>query len=837
MRCLQKLPAWINYSILLVGSQFIDACGQPSKSNTGATYNTKVSHQTSISQPKGLKIIFQASPSAGPGEAVSVQGAFSAQATAWLRPAATPEASPRQLPILGQSATQLTAQLPADLPLDCYQLWVREPGGQPSAPVSLNRALGLQVDADEVAPGRPLRLYGRNLSLSGYSPSVEFVEAASGASAGLATLDPSQSDAYSLLLTAPAGLQPGTSYQLRLSNGAGGRAGTSLAEVSVRARATGVDYFGLQVGWASVFDFYATRYNVVDDTRLPQRAKADGVNNDQPALQAALNYVSQRGGGVVYLPAGTYKLVYTSTAALAIPDNVVVQGAGMDRTLLRYGYGPAPAMGYAIGLAGRQRLGLCELSLENVNEQGRWEHNLTSYPARTGQRYVFLKNVRWRYAGEALTIVQPTEQVLVQGCEFTSRYNPQSQYQQGPLTVSHARQWVLRGNRFEHQVWQTGFNKDCEQLVFEGNTFIRDASVQRLAQPPSVETRTLSINYAKNVVLRGNTFQTSNGPALPHNDGETILNESGGPSHQDADFGYVSSASSTSLTAAQARWPQLTSGAIVVIVGGKGQGQWRRVVGNSARSLTLDQAWDVVPDASSRYSITGWSAENWLVQDNLLQNNRAGLELWGCSSWQVAIVGNHLVNNSGILLRPGQQSVRGIRAFSVMYNTQVVNNVVEDIAGPTNTGTPAYIGLLPFQFVDLQTLGTCAVGVEFRGNTVRGRPSYKWGIFNNNELGTEGFYNYLLRQFEGTNGDTPVTMGTLFDNNTAIDCSHAFYLNSGAYNTVLHRNKLQSTPHLLDDRPVLGSNHSAVNTVVTTSLATIPNTKSQQVAPNKKPRQ
>ena len=54
-------------------------------------------------------------------------------------------------------------------------------------------------------------------------------------------------------------------------------------------------------------------------------------------------------------------------------------------------------------------------------------------------------------------------------------------------------------------------------------------------------------------------------------------------------------------------------GRIVRIIAGAGRGQWRRIVGNDATTLTVDRAWDVEPDSSSIW----WIEEaNWdRVQD------------------------------------------------------------------------------------------------------------------------------------------------------------------------------------------------------------------------------
>jgi hypothetical protein len=70
-------------------------------------------------------------------------------------------------------------------------------------------------------------------------------------------------------------------------------------------------------------------------------AKGDGVNDDAPAINAAVQAAHAAGGGIVRIPAGTYRL---ATIATGIPtqawyvlarDNVSIIGDGIDATILK----------------------------------------------------------------------------------------------------------------------------------------------------------------------------------------------------------------------------------------------------------------------------------------------------------------------------------------------------------------------------------------------------------------------------------------------------------------------------------------------------------------------
>ncbi len=61
-----------------------------------------------------------------------------------------------------------------------------------------------------------------------------------------------------------------------------------------------------------------------------RNAVGDGEADDSPALQAAIDFLAQAGGGTVFVPSGTYRI-----ADLAIPPGVTLSGAGRGRTVFR----------------------------------------------------------------------------------------------------------------------------------------------------------------------------------------------------------------------------------------------------------------------------------------------------------------------------------------------------------------------------------------------------------------------------------------------------------------------------------------------------------------------
>ena len=77
--------------------------------------------------------------------------------------------------------------------------------------------------------------------------------------------------------------------------------------------------------------------NVIDVTRAPYMADAAGKLDATAAIQRALDAAADAGGGVVFMPAGAYRVAPPEGAKSALVvrgDRVVLRGAGADRTFV-----------------------------------------------------------------------------------------------------------------------------------------------------------------------------------------------------------------------------------------------------------------------------------------------------------------------------------------------------------------------------------------------------------------------------------------------------------------------------------------------------------------------
>lgn len=76
---------------------------------------------------------------------------------------------------------------------------------------------------------------------------------------------------------------------------------------------------------------------IVDVTKSPYFADKTGLSDSRPAIQQAIDDIGKAGGGVVFLPEGTYKINVSASASNALKinySNVVLRGAGIDKTFI-----------------------------------------------------------------------------------------------------------------------------------------------------------------------------------------------------------------------------------------------------------------------------------------------------------------------------------------------------------------------------------------------------------------------------------------------------------------------------------------------------------------------
>ncbi|WP_198172707.1 T9SS type A sorting domain-containing protein [Hymenobacter ginkgonis] len=698
--------------------------------------------------------------------------------------------------------------MPTGIASDLYQVWVLD-AGQRSASVYVNQAHGLHFDSPEITPGGNIRLFGRNLQLTGTTPQVRFVAQNGSSGGGTAQVQPY--DAYSMLITAPTSLVPGQVYNVYVSNGRGGTAGETLVGQSLTAITAGTDYFQLGVAWGAKFDFYKNVYNVRTDARLSKKAVGDGVTNDLAAIQAAVDKASADGGGVVFIPAGTYKLALNAGGGLYMRNRVVVQGAGKNLTILRFGYGSeaagwSPDGHWGLLWESPKQAGLADLALLNVDNTGSFYNNM----AGNGTE-LFMQRIRFDMNLGSWLSWNNSDKIVISNSEFTQGVDAKAGYR-GPLQINGTKNFVVAHNSFTYAVDGLNLNT-TNRGVFEDNKVYRDGSA-RWPEALNLVNHVLIMNFAEDVAVLNNLFKVINGPAQNINDGETIIAEGGGGygARIDEDAGTATATTPTTLQDNSKNWPAMIQHPVVAIVRGPGMGQWRRIASRTSTTLTVDQPWTVTPQAGSRYAIFNWGARSWIIQGNTLEGNRRGITFYQNATADIAIVNNTLTNSGSIDLTPWQMdnSPAGVpQEFLPVYDTQITGNNVADIDGSNGV----FIGVHTIQYLQPRSFGTSVIGVEVRRNTLTAHQPNVPAVVDANF--PEGYINDLHFQPGSSNyidEQTPAILGTIFQDNTAINCDNAVHLNSGAYNTLVCNTKLVNSPNLIEDIKFNAITHGSVST-------------------------
>lgn len=545
---------------------------------------------------------------------------------------ATPPAAALDCRVVGAGESYLQVEF-RSLP----QPWVRAPltsvvwvgdGTAWSRPYLVNRPQAQWLYPQTQAPGEPVRVFGRTFSWSYQLPSALAVVRPVGSTNAIPLRvaaqhhEDGQTERWSLCAWLPADLAAGD-YELVVHGRHGGAYGWSdPLRLTVAAK--------------------PTARRTVNARDLG--ATGDGLADDTAALEAALKQAAP--GGTLLLPPGTYALAKT----LDIPDDVVLQGAGMHQTILANLQVPSAqsrtlteSRSDFIGrdlLRGMSRFALRDLTLRFMPANGSalcvgkdplWSEDVSLYRVRLETQQDFGLAKDHGYCARPLNIVKARRFSMVRcetlgpgGCSCERKVED-SLFSQNRFVTD--RRW--RGHVFKF--W------GAERVIFEDNLLTGDTR-------GFVMQTHFGVNHQN--FIAGNTVERT---VLGGNAGETYLVEGAGLLYESR----VASATGTALITE--RWPSIRGkaaaasdcvGRFVVIARGRGLGQWRRVAAcdPAARELRVDRPWRVAPDATSVAVVM-----NGLIDTVFVNNSETdcgkGLYLYGAGAVN-CVVDRHLCDRT-----------------------------------------------------------------------------------------------------------------------------------------------------------------------------------------------
>jgi len=704
---------------------------------------------------------------AQPGELISLNGSGfdgSAKLYGHYISDAGVAAADVQFQILGSTSKSILAQVPSNMGGRLWQVYVKTSGGTSNS-LYVNRARAMMLDTTDAAPNMSIRIFGRNMNAPGTvsaSPSVRLVNGSTSLNCTV-----TQSSAYYLTFRVPSTVRAGTTYQVFVKNGPGGSAGEVQVPQDVVGLSNARDTFNLGIPWAGQFRWASNVYNAKTDSRLLLKAVGDGVADDSQAIRAALSTIKAAGGGVLYLPTGSYRLD-DGGHGIEVPSNVIVKGDGPGKTIWQFGYrysASSPATGNEgcpVGFDVGDLAGIMNLTIQNMNTGAVANPTISRhwYTHPHAHRF-FFSNVDMQLGNGRAPYMEGTLKGVMQDCNVT-KTNTDDSVWSGPLMLINADQWTLRRNTFNYRVTRM-YIEWCSHVVFEGNTVNRDNNYSGLVESGGIES-----SYSTQLVIMGNTVQGVGPMNTSTADGEMIMNQKS--TIQDvSDVGNVTSATSTTLTNSARNWPAVltapnypTGRSVVAIIAGKGQGQWRAVSSNSRNTLTVASPWTITPDSTSVYALSTFSCYQQYVLNNTVNNSSYGIQFYD-GAVDGVIDSNRVNNAASIFLRCQDSSWTpnsSTRRHNIGWAVTITNNTVTNTDG--NHMAQVCVGAVIEGAV---SYGNLVMNVDCRGNNVQSQNPVNYPYV----LGsTEGLWNTVVFEDDPIGHSDPgANVGTIWQGNSS----------------------------------------------------------------------
>jgi len=673
----------------------------------------------------------------------------------------TAPSPPRDVPAEAKPCAilQMDEQVIAAVNAGGQVLCVRTAAGV-SPPFRLNVAELSWCERDQVEPGAEFRIFGKQLYSNVYQPKTYVVLVSAGGQVVRPQVAGDRHPGYILKVRLPDDLAPGA-YRLFAHNNSGG-----------------------VYGWSNPLDI-----EVVAPTPWPSRvfsvadlgAKGDGLTDDTAALQAALKQAADNGGGVVFVPPGTYIV----SQSLVLPQRVWLKGAAQGATTLTV----SPEHGFrgANPRAG-ERSGLLVLDTRcGVSD-------LTIIGRRPLYQMVWIRHEPY---------TEPGEDIFIRRCAFRNGWAfwEEGQWHSGELPVSidgTVERLEVSDCSFISQGGLSGWG-GVHKGRFTGNYFRAD---------PPWSADMLSIRHLRECVVENNVIEFAHRglcfqnwrnwglfrrnliagnvvrevAARRDNASETLLLEGGSSAWR----GQAASATETTLVGRDVSWePDELAGKIALIVGGKGLGQYRTVAANTEDTLTLAEPWLVIPDDSTSVVVGEFFLEN-LLLDNSDLDSDAAVQYWGACLANV-LEGHISRNAQGIWL----WTLEDKDNFLTAYFNEIINCRCLDRGAIWFTAdrTPGDAGLLPGAGLVVGNVVRISQISDFRekpGNQY-------WPYWLNPDYAPADYAAVALRASgpRPADGATPRSISyNLFEGNQLLRGPVGVRLTKGTYANVFRRNRV-----------------------------------------------
>jgi hypothetical protein len=631
--------------------------------------------------------IFWVSDPVQPGEAVMVIGDnLDADAKIEIREIgsrAKRGAPWSTIPPLQADNQAIKFALPAGGALRPYELRITAGDGAATATVNTPTIYWHQADEGAKAtPGGWVRIFGRCIAASG-SAELKLLAA----DGKLLTIQSRQADMWSASFDIPARIEAGTHKIVLRSSGVE----TAVSE-------------DLQLISSAPDTKLLPRYEVT-----AFGATGGGTEDDWPAVQLAIKAAHKYNRAQVFFPRGRYRL----SGVVSVPDGVDLVGAAADSVNIFWSDSDNPP-DVLLRLSAHSRLSdltlyasrykaLISNAFEPVRDRGDVTIENVVIRGNPYMGHLSPEEVdrRFRQTGGALgdALRLAGSNIKIINVDVLSAVRS--------LAFHSVRNAVVRNSHFRNgrRGWYSLSGVDG--IIFENNEV---SGADLMASGGGINT--LDGSYSsQNVYARKNTFRMMQGwdrEALTSDGGTGLF------------YGVVKSPAPNAIRLDkwvegneddQGRWV----GAGVFVLGGRGRGQFARVLSREGDSVIIDRAWIVRPDSTSLVTIVPMQ-QNFLLLDNTFEDTGVGIQFYGTSLNHV-VAGNTSRRTGGFYA-----SGRWYKHYQPSWYCQFLDNVIEEGAfyrGGANNGIEsgeAVIGVYGLQRAP--NIAPLAMGAVLRRNRI-----------------------------------------------------------------------------------------------------------------------
>lgn len=667
----------------------------------------------------------------------------------------------------------VTTKLPENASEGVYDIRVKNDYGQSKA-IKLNGAVALFIDEYEIYPGLDVRVVGRNFDGSKFglsdNPQVRLVNE-NGTAYSARILE-----ANRVMLRFTVGDNiPSGEYTVWVNNSDGGNWAKLQSGQTLTVLAEHTDPLGIGVPWTNKFcwtEYPASDFGIMPDTGEDLSAK----------INDATQKIEKQGGGVLLFGEGEYKMSFIS-----LRSSVVICGTGKDKTTFKRISGEdnrfmmrTSDSGRKNGLFGIANLKICADSDDNVPTQS-W---IMPDGNNKSCSNIFIFNTDLKLAedcGEytdAVAVLGLTERLIIKNCNMD-----------GIPTNGYIRRYgKYLNNSFN-------YTETTPALFAEYSSIVGNSVINPQVAAGNINTSQTIHGFS----IKGNTYYAENETVLGlHPDrkgaGEVVMLEP--PSTMYA-CGRVINAEDNRVrihghehmvTDGEIVLPTPTYGELyITIAGGRGMGQYRKIVSSSGRdTLILDKAWDIVPDASSTYTIMV-AFENTTIYNNTAAECEASIAFYS-NCFNCVALENKLDTTGGITVNAFH--LESQERVAPVYHIRIEDNVLTNHIDPDNWKGLSATGQRGGDDVQL-------IGIEYKNNKIsnsENHPLYQGEVGTRIRLtGSSVGYDYnalgiILDSNTYIGFDTPVILenvsGVVLNENKFEDCGTTFITENGSLNTL-----------------------------------------------------